>query len=785
MQRVTEDDAPQHVQSEPVVRQTKDASTSVALRRTRSSQAIWRPDEDKRSSWRLVESFTASGGTGKIGEDGEGPDVARGCGNFLVLLLGATGVVFGDIGTSPLYTFSGIFVDVLGTENPTSTDVIDAFSMIFWMLTLVVTVKYIGLVMRVDHHGEGGTFAMMQRIIESCEKAGDPMGPKAKSSIALLAMLAVSLMAGDGCITPAISVLGALEGIPVDISVSLRVAIAVLILLAIFMMQRRGSQFIGLVAGPVTLIWFLTIAGLGLHSLLADLDTAAMVVRGLSPAAFVHFWTSGKYRGVAAWRSLAGVVLSVTGAEALYADMGHFGAGPISIAWSALVFPCLLLQYMGQAAALCARPHGVASPFFNAVPEPLKWPMVVLATLAAIVASQAMISGLFSLLSQAHAMKLLPRILVLHPNAKERGQVYIPEVNWILCFLCIAICVFFQSSTRLAGAYGIAVTSTFLVTTILLFVVARRVWHWHVLLLLSVFVPILVIDLGLWSANILKIVDSGWVPIVLSACLCFLMHTHLWGRSREEDIMAQEEIDEKDQMLRTGQIRDPSVLSTHTALQGVLRSSGLARTQKAAIFLTSYASRVPRTVGALAELLGCLPAVIVLLSIKFENVPFVPDEKRATFKAYGTGVFSVVLSFGYAEPLTVERVAVGKALSRVFLAHSREYPGLKMLDFDAVLGTDSCVAHCGADAVDRIAELEQGEAGDAQLTFQEEQVRRGLPTFVLHNLRYALKSGGGQRWFDRLRISLYSFMVLNARKPISYFGLEGHKTMEISVVRSL
>lgn len=702
-----------------------------------------------------------------------------------MLLLGATGVVFGDIGTSPLYTFSGIFVDVLETENPTSTDVIDAFSMIFWMLTLVVTVKYIGLVMRVDHHGEGGTFAMMQRIIESSEKANEPIGPKAKSAITLLAMLAVSLMAGDGCITPAISVLGALEGIPVDISTSLRVAIAVTILAAIFMMQRSGSQFIGLVAGPVTLLWFLTIAGLGLHNLLADLDTAAMVARGLSPAAFVHFWISGKYRGVAAWRSLAGMVLSVTGAEALYADMGHFGAGPISTAWSLLVFPCLLLQYMGQAAALCARPHGVASPFFNAVPEPLKWPMVVLATLAAIVASQAMISGLFSLLSQAHAMKLLPRILVLHPNAKERGQVYIPEVNWILCCLCILICVSFQSSTRLAGAYGIAVTSTFLVTTTLMFVVARRVWHWPVFPILLVFIPILVIDIGLWSANILKIVDSGWVPIVLSACLCFLMHTYLWGRSREEGIMAQEDSDEKDQILRTGEIRDPSMLSTHAGLQGVLRCAGLARTQKAAIFLTSYASRVPRTVGALAELLGCLPAVIVLLSIKFEKLPFVPDEKRANFKACGAGVFSVVLSFGYAEPLTVERVAVGKALSRVLLAHSNEHPGLKMLRFDAVLGTDSSATHCAGDAGDRLAEAEQGEAGDAQLTVQDEQERRSFPTFVLHNLRYTLMPDGDHRLFDRLRISLYSFMVLNARKPISYFGLQDYKTMEISVVRFL
>jgi len=703
-------------------------------------------------------------------------------------VLGATGVVFGDIGTSPLYTFSGIFVGVLNTTEPTPRDIVDAFSMIFWMLTLVVGIKYVCLVMRVSHHGEGGTFAMLQTILEGPKAASAGSGalaPRTKSAVVFLAMLGVSLVAGDGCITPAISVLSALEGIPAAIGEDAQVAIAIAILLLIFLMQRSGSKIIGMVAGPVMVVWFLTIAGLGVHSLARNPTSARHVFSGFSPAAFVNFWIHGNYSGVSAWRSLAGVVLSVTGAEALYADLGHFGAAPISSAWFGLVYPCLVLQYMGQAAALIENPEGVVKPFYNAVPQELKWPVLILATFATVVASQAMITGLFSILTQAHALKFLPRIQVLHTNPDEQGQVYIPEANWTLCTMCIAICLAFRSSSSLAGAYGIAVTSTFLVTTCLLWLVLRRVWRWPLLAALGVIVPMLVIDVALWSANVLKIVESGWVPVVISAVLCLLMHTHHWGRALEESVMASEADAEAKEIEASGAPSGLATLSTLPALLGALRGSGLARTEKVAVFLTPYAWRVPRTVGAVATTLGCLPRTIVLLSVRVEPVPFVSEEDRATFKARGEGVFSAILHFGYAEPLTAERFAIYKALARMARSHAAAHPGLAPL---AALG--ACEEPCNeqlenAACDDAAAVVEEGRMATTRQQPQQQPPHGHGPTFVLHNLHYATRQDAGHGCWDHFRIALYSFLVLNARKPIRFFGLEGGSTMEISVVRFL
>jgi KUP system potassium uptake protein len=424
----------------------------------------------------------------------------------------------------------------------------------------------------------------------------------------------------------------------------------------------------------------------------------------------------------------------------------------------------------------------VAKPFYNAVPRELQWPVVVLATFATIVASQAMITGLFSVLTQAYALKFLPRIEVLHTNPDEQGQVYIPEANWALCTMCIAICVAFRSSSRLAGAYGIAVTSTFLVTTCLLWLVLRHVWRWPLLLSLMVIVPLLLIDMALWSANVLKIIDSGWVPVVISAFLCLLMHTHHWGRTLEESVMADEAEAEARELQTSGVV---TKLVTLPALQSALRAPGLVtRTDKVAVFLTPHAWRVPRTVGALATRLGCLPRTIVLLSVRLEHVPFVSEEHRASLKVRGEGIFSVVLRFGYAEPLTAERFAIHRVLAGLARGSAKAHPELVPLAALDRQEDEREKETCGQEerSIEETFAAEEGRSVAAAASMPQGQ--HG-PIFVLNKVHYESMPDVGHGLWDRFRIALYSFVVLNARKPIRFFGLEGGNTMEISGVRFL
>uniref|UniRef100_A0A7S2PGD0 Potassium transporter n=1 Tax=Zooxanthella nutricula TaxID=1333877 RepID=A0A7S2PGD0_9DINO len=649
--------------------------------------------------------------------------------------------------------------------------------MIFWALTFVVGFKYVCIVMSVSHHGEGGTFAMTSKILESSEQDGKPVGKTMRAAVTFLGMLGLALLAGDGCITPPVSVLGALNGIPLAISADAQVAIAVVVLLFVFLVQRRGSDFIGRIAGPVMIVWFAAIAALGIYNLFQHPGAAKLVAHGLNPSCLVSFWTQGRYRGADAWRSLAGVVLSVTGAEALYADLGHFGRGPISAAWFGLVYPCLVVQYMGQAASLCVNGRGVNNPFFQAVPREMLWPMTILAVFAAVIASQAMISGLFSLLAQAQAFKLVPRILVLHTNPDQQGQVYIPEANWALCIACLAMTIGFKSSDSLAGAYGITVTSTFLISSILLWTVMRRVWGWRMLPALLLTVPIAVVDAALWSANVLKIVDSGWVPVVISVCLCFLMHTYQWGRGREESVMARQLEAETSELQRQGAPVALATVATLPGLQAALDHSLLARTGKAAVFLTPYEWRVPRTLGALASLLGSLPQTIVLLSVSFEAVPFISDEHRAAFTALSSGVYSVVLYFGYAEPLVAGTRAVHKALARLAREHCDEHPGLRSLT--TLDGENEASPMASREAGASAAELGAGGRGAAASGTTDLQGS----TFVVSKVHYACFPDAKHGWWNRVRVAVYRFLVTNARSSIRFLGLEGEETVEISVVR--
>jgi KUP system potassium uptake protein len=539
--------------------------------------------------------------------------------------------------------------------------------MIFWLLTFVVCFKYLGVLMRVSHHGEGGIFAITHILTTEKDEKGEPkLSGGARGVVLFMAMLGGALIAGDGVITPVQTVLGAFE--TTSAPTGERVPIAVAVLAFIFMIQRSGSQVIGIAAGPIMVIWFLAIGGFGLFNMLQHPDAARAVLLGLNPANILTFWTTGSFAGLRAWRSLSGVTLAVTGAEALYADMGHFGAGPIMLAWFVLVYPCLVLQYMGQTVMICVNPAGSTKAFTNAVPGGFGVPMTVLSILAAIIASQALITGLFTMFSQAYALKMVPRLQILHTNPSQQGQVYIPEINWALCTACVVTCVIFQTSANLSNAYGICVTCCFVVTTCLLCIVLRKVWGWRWLAVLTVILPMLAIDVTIWSANLAKFFDKGWIPLVIAAALLLLMNTHRWGRDLEEAIFAEEAKREDVQV--TGdlavrsegpelqeQVRAPclATVSTVPGLLGILRSGGLVRTSTAAVFMTACDWRVPRTVGALGAM-GWLPEAIVLLSVKFEDTPFVDEAERSSFVAHGEGVFVVVLRFGYAEPLTAARI---------------------------------------------------------------------------------------------------------------------------------
>jgi len=521
----------------------------------------------------------------------------------------------------------------------------------------------------------------------------------------------------------------------------------------------------------------------------------------------------------------------VTGAEALYADMGHFGAPGITLAWITMAYPCLVLQYMGQATHLIERPQDVTSAFYNAVPPSMKWPVIILATLAAIIASQAMITGLFTMLTQAYALRMVPRIQILHTNPNQQGQVYIPEVNWALCVMCIILCVTFKTSTALAGAYGIAVTCTFVVTTCLLGIVLRRVWRWSWPSTLLIFLPMLTVDGLVCTSNLLKIVESGWVPIAIAACVCFVMHTHHWGRKHEEELFAEEAqfevamLGAEDGGYPQGFAAplDFTTVSTVPGLLRILRSSALVRTQTAAAFMTPYEWRVPRTVGTLATTLGCLPEAVVLLSIKFEDVPFVAERDRTNFMAHGEGLFSVVLHFGYAEPISAARFGIHAQLARAAREKVAEYPVLAPLisvetnindqTLDSVTGrifaerlrrrnntvtTAAAAASVISESIvapvsepsNRTATASMQESNETSMNADVEMGRDLLPmqlergaTIVLNKLHYAALPEHGA--LTRLRIHLYSLIILNARKAITFFGLEDGHTMEIAVVRFL
>ncbi|MEJ7809646.1 MAG: potassium transporter Kup [Gemmatimonadaceae bacterium] len=545
-----------------------------------------------------------------------------------LLSLTALGVVYGDIGTSPLYALQACFGKTFGVA-PSVPNVYGVLSLIVWSLTVIVSIKYIGFIMRADNRGEGGILALLALIQQRLHRTEDR---RYYAPLVALGLVGAALLYGDGIITPAVSVLSAIEGLTVATPVFERwlVPIAVVILFSLFRVQRNGTARVGVIFGPITFFWFTSIAILGIREIAREPQILRAVYPGYAVQFFVH-------NGTAGFLILGSVVLAVTGAEALYADMGHFGRRPIRLAWFTMVFPALLLNYFGQGALLLRDPGASDNPFYRLVPAPLLYPMVILATMAAVIASQALISGAFSLTRQAMQLGYSPRMTVTHTSRQEAGQIFIPEINLALMIGCIWLVIQFRSSTALAAAYGIAVTGTMVITTALFYVVARQRWGWsrlHAAGLAGVF---LAVDLAFLAANAVKIEHGGWVPIVIAAAIYLMMTT--WKRGR--DILRK--------------ITRETGLPLDLLLEDVARTRP-ARVPGTAVFLT------PDTQGAPVVLLHhlkhnkVLHEQVILLSVVAADVPEVPASERVQVETLGQGFYRIIARYGFIETPNVPDV---------------------------------------------------------------------------------------------------------------------------------
>jgi KUP system potassium uptake protein len=563
--------------------------------------------------------------------------------------------VFGDIGTSPLYTLKECLL-VLGHDRPVDqADLFGILSLMFWALVMVVTVKYVVFVMQADHDGEGGILALLSLVPERFRTG--PRGIGGVSGMTLLAVVGAALLYGDGVITPAISVLSAVEGLAVA-SPALEpgvVPIACLILLGLFSFQKQGTGRVGRLFGPIMLVWFLTLAGLGLYQIVQRPD----VLGALLPWHGVEFFQRHGLHGLLI---LGSVVLVVTGGEALYADMGHFGLRPIRRAWLGLVMPSLVLSYLGQGALLLRQPAAASNPFYALVPAgPATYALVVLASLATIIASQALISGAFSLTRQAMLLGFLPRVTIRHTAYESEGQIYIPEVNVLLGVGCIALVLTFRESVRLAAAYGLAVTGTMVVTTILYYLVIRHTWGWGRVPSLAVLLLFLAFDIPFLIANLFKIFDGGYVPMLIGAGLIAAML--IWSRGRTAVMEGY----------------STQYGSFETDWPG-LRSLVVARVPGTAVFLATSRDHLPPVLVHQVTRTRALHEAVVLLMVADEPVPEVADAERATVEQLGDGFFRIAVRFGYMEqPLLLpclrriaadERLPIDVDKATYFIGHS-------------------------------------------------------------------------------------------------------------------
>jgi len=538
--------------------------------------------------------------------------------------LGALGVVYGDIGTSPLYAIKECLAwDPQGKLSPHAVipmlpNVLGVLSLVFWALVLVICIKYLAFMLRADNHGEGGILALAALLQHRrVRRLAIPL---------LLGLFGTGLLFGDGVITPAISVLGAIEGLSHHnhgLAV-LVVPITVAILLGLFIVQRHGTGRIGLAFGPVMLIWFVAIGAIGLRWIVVQ----PVVLRAVNPAYAAAFLAS---HGVMGFLMLGLVVLVITGAEALYADLGHFGKQPIRIAWFAVAMPGLLLNYFGQGALLLAHAPGtIKNPFYASVQGPLLIPMLVLATIAAIIASQALIAGVFSITHQAVQLGFWPRVTVVHTSARIAGQIYIPEMNWLLMTGCITVVLGFRSSSGLAGAYGVAVTGTMVITTLLLYAVCRSNWGYSRPRALGLLVPFLTIDLAFFAASTAKIAGGGWLPLAIAVCVFAIMTT--WYRGRTE----------LTRILDAASVPEELFLADIAATQP-------RRVRGTAVFMSSTPAGIPNVLMHHLKHNQALHEQVVLLTIEIENVPSVDNACTIELRDLGNGLVRIVARFGFMQ----------------------------------------------------------------------------------------------------------------------------------------
>ena len=541
--------------------------------------------------------------------------------SFWTLLLGSIGVVYGDIGTSPLYALREALLPAR-EGGLADAEIIGVVSLLLWTLTLIVTVKYVILILQADNNGEGGTLS----LLALAQKA---LGRKAV--LVALGVLGASLFYGDAVITPAISVLSAVEGLKL-VTPALDewvLPITAAILIALFLVQSRGTASIARFFGPVTLVWFIVIAVLGLTHI-GDRPDVLLAINPIEALAFV------REHGFVALVVLGSVFLAVTGAEALYADMGHFGRSPIRIAWAAVVFPALALNYLGQGALLLSRPEALENPFYLMAPGWAVLPLVILATAATIIASQAVITGAFSLTQQAVQLGLLPRVEIRHTSESEFGQIYIPAVNWLLFSVVLMLVWSFRSSGNLASAYGIAVTGNMVVTSAIAFLVFWKLWRWPAALAAAVFAPLLLLELVFLGANLLKVLDGGYVPLGMAAALSVLMWTWIRGtrivyaKAHRESIKI-------------------------TDLAGLMDRSKPFRTKGTAVFLTSDPEIAPTALLHNMKHNGVLHEQNLVVTIKITNPPHVAEAERVRVEPLPDSFTRVFLTFGFMDDPNVPR----------------------------------------------------------------------------------------------------------------------------------
>jgi KUP system potassium uptake protein len=624
------------------------------------------------------------------------------------LSLTALGIVYGDIGTSPLYALQQCFTSKEHTIPPTTANVYGVLSLIVWLLVLVVAVKYLVFIMRADNRGEGGILALLALILQQERRSMS----RRRIVLVGLGLFGAALLYGDGMITPVISVLGAIEGLNVVTPAfqSMIVPISVVVLLLLFTVQRFGTGRVGTAFGPIMCVWFVAIGGLGLWEIAKE----PRILAALNPLHGLRFFSDN---GRIGFLTLGAVVLAVTGAEALYADMGHFGKRPIRLAWFVLVMPALLLNYFGQGAILLRNPAAVANPFYFLAPRSLLVPLVVLATAAAVIASQALISGAFSLTRQAVQLGYSPRVTILHTSRSEAGQIYVPEINNILMIGCLVLVVAFGSTTAIGAAYGIAVTGTMAITSLLFAVVARSRWNWSLVHVLPIMIAFLTIDVSLFAANVIKIWYGGWVPIAIAVGVFTLMSTWKTGR-----------------YLLTKTL-NAGALPLDLFLGDVARRKPL-RVPGTAVFMTSSNEAVPVVLLHHLKHNKVLHEQVILMSVVTHEVPEVPAADRVSVEKLEHGFYRVTAGYGFMESPNVPEI----------LQHARDF-GIKAKRNDTTfyLGRERVIV------------------ADGKARAESRRPPEGIPLPTM------------TRW----RKKLFVIMSRNARSATEFFGIPPNRVVEL------